>query len=287
VSREHGTRACYIFGPDSGGDRGRGCRCRPCAKANRDAENQRTRLIAYGQWKPYVDAGPAREHLRVLAGSGIGWKRAATLSGVSTGSVSKLLYGGPGDRPPARRIRPETEAAILAVRPSPELLTDGGRTDATGTRRRVRALVARGWSQAKIAARLGMQPGNFGDVVYRRPMVTAATARAVERLYAELWDQAPPESSHREKIAASRARNYAAERGWPPPAAWDDIDDPQARPADGWRRAAPLSDADLAAEARDLEELGLDRDGAAKRIGVTRNKITRALRVNPGESDAA
>jgi transcriptional regulator with XRE-family HTH domain len=287
MSREHGTRACYIFGPDGGGDRGAGCRCRPCARANRDAENRRTRLIAYGQWKPYVDAGPAREHLRVLAASGIGWKRAAELSGVSTGSVSKLLYGGPGDRPPARRIRPETEAAIPAVRPSPELLTDGGRTDATGTRRRVQALVARGWSQAKIAARIGMLPGNFGDIVYRRPAVTAATARAVEKLYAELWDQAPPESSHREKIAANRARNYAAERGWPPPAAWDDIDDPRARPADGWQRAAGLSVAELAAEARDLEELGLDRGEAARRIGVTSSRLAGALRVNPGESDAA
>lgn len=235
--RDHGTRARYVFGAE-GGDRANGCRCAPCSRANRDAENERNKQIAYGRWKPYVDAGPARDHLRALSEGGVGWKRAAALAGVSTGCVSKILWGRPGaGGPPTRRIRPETEAAILAVRPGPAALAKSAPVDSTGTRRRVQALVARGWSQSKLAARLGMQPGNFGEIVYRRPAVTAATARAVERLYAELWDQPPPEASHRDKIAASRARRYAAERGWPPPAAWDDeaIDNPRAKPS-GWRR---------------------------------------------------
>jgi transcriptional regulator with XRE-family HTH domain len=287
VSRVHGTKACYVFGPDGGGDRTRGCRCEACRKANRSSENERNRQIAYGRWQPYTDAEPVREHLRVLAAAGMGWKRAAALSGVSTGAVSKLLYGGPGDRPPTRRVRPATAAAILAVRPALDTLAGGAETDATGTLRRVRALVARGWSQARIARQLGVGPANLGDMLYRRQAVTAATARAVRDLYARLEQQAPPEGTHREKIAASRARNYAAERGWPPPLAWDAIDDPRALPADGWRRDARLSAADLAAEARDLEGLGLDRDEIAKRLGVTRNRVGRALRPDAEESDAA
>jgi hypothetical protein len=288
--REHGTRACYVFGPEGGSDRSRGCRCTPCAKANRASENERNRLIAYGRWTPYVDAAPARDHLRLLAASGIGWKRAAMLAGVSTGSVSKILYGGPGERPPSQRIRPETEAAILAVNPSPAFLADGAPVDATGTRRRIQALVACGWSQARLAVRLGMLPSNFGELVYRRPAVTAATARATERLYAELWDQGPPESSHREKIAASRARRYAAARGWPPPAAWDCIDDPQAVPAEGWQRGTEtvrLPGAELAAEARELEELGLTRQETAARLGVVPASLARAMSRHPEVSDAA
>jgi hypothetical protein len=74
----------------------------------------RERQILYGRWQPYVDAGPARQHLRTLAAAGIGWRRAARLSAVSTGAVSKILYGGPGQRPPSQRIRPQTAAAILA-----------------------------------------------------------------------------------------------------------------------------------------------------------------------------
>jgi transcriptional regulator with XRE-family HTH domain len=289
-AREHGTRACYVFGPDGGSDRSRGCRCRPCAGANRAAENERNRQIAYGRWEPYVDAGPAREHLGVLAASGIGWKRAAMLAGVSTSVVSKILYGGPGSRPPARRIRPETEAAILAVSPSPALLAGKAPVDATGTRRRMQALVACGWSQAKLAARLGVLPGNFGDMIYRRPMVTAATARAAEKLYGELWDKPPPESSHREKIAASRARRYAAARGWPPPLAWDDIDDPQASPAEGWQRGAgaePPRGAELAAEARELEDLGLTRQEVARRLGVAPASLARAMSRHPEAGEAA
>ena len=289
-AREHGTRACYVFGPDGGSDRSRGCRCGPCARANRAAENERTRLIAYGRWEPYVDAGPTREHLRALGEAGIGWRRAATLAGVSTGSVSKILYGGPGGRPPAQRVRPETEAAILAVYPAPALLAGRAPVDATGTRRRMQALVACGWSQARLAARLGVLPSNFGDVMYRRPTVTAATARAAERIYDELWDKAPPESAHREKIAASRARRYAAARGWAPPLAWDNIDDPQALPAEGWQRepgAGRPRGAGLAAEARELEELGLTREEVARRLGVVPASLARAMARHPEAGEAA
>ena len=287
AGREHGTRACYVLGVGPG--KGPGCRCGACTAANRESGDRRTRLIAYGRWQPYVDAGPAREHLKTLGAAGVGLKQAAKRAGVSSRTVAKILYGGPDGRPPTRRIRPETEAAILGVHPTLDALADCAVTDATGTRRRIQALVARGWSQARIAARLGMQPGNFGELIYRRPMVTAATARAVAAVYAEWQDQAPPEETHRQKIAASRARRYAADRGWPPPAAWDEIDDPQAGPAGGWQRADQLSGADLAAEARDLGELGLSRREAAQRLGVPARRLGWALRLNQdqGAGDAA
>jgi transcriptional regulator with XRE-family HTH domain len=238
----------------------------------------------YGRWQPYVDAGPAREHVRMLGRCGIGLKRAAELAGVSTGSMSKLLYGGPGERPPSRRIRPETEAAILAVRPSLDLLGASVPVDATGTQRRLKALVAIGWSQARLSARLGMLQSNFGVIMYRRTHVTAATARAVAALYDELWDQAPPQSGHREKIAANRARNYARARKWAPPAAWDDdrIGDPSAGPAQEWRRPARLGSAGLAAEYRELAALGYTRTLAAERLGVSRAALEKALERSRG-----
>ena len=79
AGRLHGTRARYVLGPGPGP--GPGCRCADCRAANRAAENQRTRLIAYGQWQPYVDADQARAHVRRLAVQGIGWKRTAALAG--------------------------------------------------------------------------------------------------------------------------------------------------------------------------------------------------------------
>lgn len=278
MSREHGTRARYVAGPGENGEPGSGCRCARCVQANREWASHRARMRLYGRWQPYVDAGPAREHVRLLGECGIGWKQVVKLSGVSAGSVSKLLYGGPGDRPPARRIRAVTEAAILAVVPSPGCLADRALAAGIATRRRLQALVALGYPKAQLAARLGMLPSNFGDVM-ERGQVTAATERAVAALYDELWDQIPPETTHREKLSASRARNYAAARGWALPQQWDDdtIGDPEAVPAERRQRTGPPRGADLIAEAAELFGFGLDRNQAAERLGVTVNALNCAL----------
>jgi DNA-binding NarL/FixJ family response regulator len=217
----------------------------------------------------------------VLAGAGIGWKRAAQLAGISTGAMSKLLYGGPGDRPPSQRIRPQTAAAILAVRPSPAALAPTALADATGTHRRIQALVACGWSQARIGRRLGMSPGNFGAMM-RREQVTAGTAAAIRRLYDELWNRRPPQDEWREKIAAARSRNYARAHGWAPPLAWDDdrIDQPDAQPAEGWQRPARTkrTAAELAEDAADVIAQGHTTAQAAERLGVTTSTVQHAFR---------
>ena len=279
-TRAHGTRARYVHGPGPGS--GPGCRCGDCRAANRAAESGRERQILYGRWQPYVNAGPAREHLRALAEAGIGWKRAAKLAAVSTGAVSKILYGGPGTRPPSRRVRAQTAAAILAVRPSPGQLAPGALTDNTGARRRLQALVTTGWSQARLGRELGMTPANFGSMM-RGDQVTAATARAVGELYDRLWNQPPPEHDAHARIAASRARNYARARNWAPPLAWDDdqIDLPDGSPAEGWQRPARTTrrGAELAEDAEELfRREGYTREQAAGRLGVSPAALEAALR---------
>jgi predicted transcriptional regulator len=277
-TRPHGTRARYVLGPGPG--TGPGCRCDACRAANRAEASWRNRQILYGRWQPYVDAQPVREHLRRLATAGIGWRRAAGLARVSTGAVSRILYGGPGERPPSQRARPHTAAAILAVTPSPGQLAPGALTDSTGSRRRLQALVATGWSQARLARELGLTAANFGAMM-RCDHVTAGTARAVSDLYDQLWDQPPPEHDQRTRIAASRARRYAAERGWAPPLAWDDdlIDNPAAGPAEGWQRPARRRSADLAEEAQELfGREGYTREHAAARLGVAPSTLDMALR---------
>lgn len=277
TGRGHGTRNRYVWGPDEHDVPGHGCHCTRCTRANRAADNHRTRMLLYGTWQPYVNAGPAREHVQMLSRAGIGWRRVAALAGVSTGMISQLLYGGPGGRPPSRRIRPRTAAAILAVQPGVTVLALRALIAAHGTHRRLQALVAIGWSQNQLAIRLGMALRNFCRLM-RSGQVTVVTARAVTVLYDELWDQPAPEAEHREKIAASRARNYARARAWAPPAAWDDdeIDDPAARPAEGWERSARRSTAAVVEEAQELETLGHTREQAAARLGVTRAALDQA-----------
>lgn len=220
--REHGTRAKYVVEK---------CRCGPCKQANRQEDNHRARMEAYGRWQPYVDAEPVRQHVKALQAYGLGWKRIAVLAGVSNGAMSKLLYGLPAKgRGPSKGVRPETAAKILAVEATPANLGGSTSVDAIGTRRRLQALVAGGWPQAQLARRLVMEPGNFG-LLLREERVYAATARAVTALYEELW-RADPAAHGVHPQGISRARNQARANGWAPVGAWDDdhIDDPQAHP---------------------------------------------------------
>lgn len=232
MSREHGTRERYVRGPGERDEPGTPCRCTECRRANADEQRHVYRMRAYGQWKPYVDAGPARQHIRFLARHGIKPKRAAELAGIPPQHVAYLLNGRPRQgRPPALRIRAATAEAILAVRPDPALLKDAARVDATGTRRRLQALAALGWTQAKLAARLGMDASNI-SIAIRATGVRADTARKVAALYEQAWDQPPPAVTPKEHAAAAKARENARARGWLPPMAWDDdeIDNPGVKP---------------------------------------------------------
>lgn len=284
--REHGTRLRYAWGPSQDGQRGRGCRCADCTEANRADHAHRERMIAYGRWQPFVDAGPAREHIRALGAAGIGWRRAAELAGLSASAVGLLLYGRPGrdGQPPSRRIRPETEQKILAVRPGLETLGGGAVVDATGARRRLQALVAAGHSQARLGERLGITPSNMSTVM-SSDRLTAGTVRAVRDLYDEMWNVPPDESGHRSKGSASRARNYARERGWAPALAWDEeeIDKPDGKPAEGWRPTGRTSvpAAALAENAEFVREHDDYRQATnaqvAERLGVSRERLEKAL----------
>jgi transcriptional regulator with XRE-family HTH domain len=266
---EHGTRAGY---------RG-GCRCEPCRRADREYARRRYRLKAYGQWQPFTDAAPVREHVRRLMSLGIGAARVGDLAKVPHSSVGRLLYGRPGHgEPPSRRVRTAAAQRLLAVRFSEASLAPGVAVDAAGTRRRLRALVAVGWSGRALAARLAMEPAHLSRILRDRPTVSGATARRVRELYDELWDQPPPQSTRGERISAAKSRAHAVRRGWPPPLAWDDdtIEQPEASPQP-WRRPSGGRSLDLAAEAAELAAWGYTRSQAAERIGVSRNTLDKAI----------
>ncbi len=97
--------------------------------------------------------------------------------------------------------------------------------DATGTRRRIHALMALGWRRKDLAARLGVTLQAV-QAWTRGAHVHVETRDRVITVYEAL-------SGTRGPSALSRRR--AAERGWAPPLAWDDttIDNPHATPAWG------------------------------------------------------
>jgi len=270
----HGTYVCYVIDQ---------CRCRPCRDANRVYEQNRTRQRAYGKTS-YVDAEPARTHIETLMAAGMGLKRIVAVSTISQGLLWKLIYGKrrpDGTRVPSKRIRNTTEQTILAIRPD---LAGGARIDSTGTARRIQALVACGWSQSKIAARLGILRSNFTDLAQGRTQVSVAHAKAVAELYDQLWDQAPPHTNQRERIAYSRSVRYAANAGWVVPLAWDEdtIDDPNAAPdlgeqtkVNGRPERFSIEDIDFI-----LDNDPLTLDQLAERLHVGRDTIEHRLARN-------
>lgn len=197
---------------------------------NRHYETHRTRMIAYGRWEPkFVPADGAREHYQALLDAGMHRNQIARLAGIKTCQLDNLIRPRKdrGDEP-AKRVLHTTRDRLLAL-PVPaghevwRYASDGAHVDGTGSARRLQALVAIGWPQAHLGARLGVTPSNMTRPVYGGGQVTAGLARRVAALFDEL--QLTPGPSGRARLRAER-------NGWVAPLAWDEdtIDDPTAEP---------------------------------------------------------
>lgn len=241
--RRHGTRTRYVNGPDQDDRPGKGCRCSECRAANTEHENRVYRLKAYGQWRPYVNAEPVRQHILDLGRRGLVPKRVAELAGVSVPTVARIVYGEPWKNSPApQRIRSATAVAILAVTSGTP--RRGTPIDGTGTRRRLQALVAAGWTLTNLAQQYGLDRSSLAVWIHA-DNVWAGTAGKVRDLYYAAWDVTPPLASAQARGASEKAKAWARSSGWPPPAAWDDdlIDLPGAELAVALReRAEAMTD---------------------------------------------
>jgi hypothetical protein len=188
---------------------------------------RRAVLIDRGQWQPWADAAPVREHVRTLMAAGVGRSQIAARAQVPDRTVCRLLYEG------QQKIRPAAAEKIMRVTGSEQPI-GACLAAATGTMRRLQALAVLGWSPRLLAAELGMHTSAVRLVRDgERARIRSATAEAVTALYAKLWDRPPPEATGPERIAATKTRDHARHREWVPPMAWDDdtIDDPAGRPA--------------------------------------------------------
>lgn len=255
----HGTRTAYVVDK---------CRCRPCMDASTTVQSQRNKDIAYGRHDTgRVDAEPVRAHVNYLSENGISLKQLAKLSGVSNSTVCTLMYGRT-DRghKPYPRVHKSTADRILAVRPELENMASGRTIDATGTVRRLRSLVAIGWSQARIGKQLGVAPGNTTKLL-NADVVSVRRAQQVKALYDRAWNRPQTGTDWHAKAAATRARNMAAARGWVSPLAWDDdtIDDPASVPDTGDK---PQKQEALAENVEFMVTTGASRDEIAHRIGA-------------------
>lgn len=250
------------------------CRCLPCMDAWRDYAANVRRQQAYGTWRPLVDADPIRAHVRGLQAEGVGIARIAHLAGVTHSTISRLLYSR-GGKPPLKTMRRANAERILAIRPTLAAHADGSTVDATGTRRRIQALIAIGFTHKALAPHLGVHPMYVGNLV-QQSTVTARHARSATRVYDLLWNADPAEHGVRPSSVA-RSRNLAARNGWPPPLAWDDdtIDDPAAVPDTG---ADQQRKGDTEAEIAWLLRSGeTSIEVIAARVGIEEDSVRTAI----------
>jgi len=270
VTHEHGAYAAYVLDK---------CRCDPCREANRVHSAARRRQLMYGRdW--LTDAAPVREHILELGHQGMGWKTVAAAAGISASTVNNVLYGRyrndptrPDHRPAALRVNRTAAAKLLSVRLE---LAEHTPVDATGTLRRLRALVTLGWSISELGRRLDKTPSNMHTMIWS-PQVLEVTRRRVAALYDELWDAPPVTTTKEQRQSASRARNYAAAHRWAPPLAWDDdtIDDPDAAP-EGMSAVRPLS---IHEQVVELLEIGYSVTELPSRVGARNlNAVIGAIR---------
>lgn len=89
--------------------------------------------------------------------------------------------------------------------------------------RRIQGLRALGWSVPIIAERCGMNERSMYNIG-RREMMYGYLFEAIDRVFREMSMTVPQGPLvHRNRIQAAR-------KGWAPPLAWDDIDDPSETP---------------------------------------------------------
>ncbi|MBU8834152.1 hypothetical protein [Mycolicibacterium goodii] len=189
----------------------------------------RTRQVAYGRWTPmYVDATPTRDHLEALIAMNLSFAAIGNLTGIAK-DVLRGIVNGRGGYPPVEKVHRKTQERVLAVpvptmREAYKLMLPRAQVDITGTRRRLRALMAIGYVQADLCDRIsGSTFGNRQLWSDRCNYTNAGIAARVVELFDEL---------HLTPGPSDRARRWAAKRGWDHPLAWDEdtIDDPNAEP---------------------------------------------------------
>lgn len=192
----------------------------------------RSREMAYGRWESdRVDPGPVREHVAALKAAGVSYRQLVKLSGVSRSALCTLLYGKPG-RPPAVWVAKATADRLLAVaipETAAAVAADHDLVPALGAKRRLRALIAAGWTRTHLAAELGTTPSTLVMILHHQEQVTARRHRQIAALFNRLQLEPGP---------SVYARAYGKKRRWPLPMQWDEeaLDDPAAVPAPRSRR---------------------------------------------------
>lgn len=258
MSHSHGTTTAYQRDK---------CRCEPCELAYLRYQ-KRWRLDRSRGIARTIPADVVRAHLHRLMGSGMTTGHIAAAAGLRSHRVVWRLLNGDRDFVQRRVAEP-----ILAV--APETLPHRADPESEvfvpvePTRRRIRALMALGWTHADMRAHSGVHTAVL--LSSRSPRVTWRNHNRVVEMYDALSMTPGP---------SQRTASRAARLGYLPPLAWDDDSIDR---ADGW--------ADAGGDPVDVDPVVVERlvaspDVIWRSIGATRQERIEAAERIPNRSDA-
>lgn len=173
-------------------------------------------------------------------------------------TVVKRILGG------KQKIQRITEARVFAI-PMPDFChpTRSIYVPAIGTRRRLQALMAFGWSTAAIGRELGVTQSMVSSIG-QREFISGKSAATVAAVFDRLQMTPGP---------SVKARQMAACKGWVPPFAWDEdaIDNPAASPLTGGRKVK------FDEKYTELCDLGFSQQEIAARMGISEKSLIRQV----------
>lgn len=146
-----------------------------------------------------------------------------------------------------------------------------------GVTRRLQALQAIGWSKNQIARATGLNPVTIQKVTNDDDsFIHSSTVARIVATYKKLSDVQPPQRNPDQIRQVTLLRHGAQQRGYAPPAAWDNIDiDDQPH---GLRPSRDIRRPELIEDALMLLRAGVNPDDVAARCGVSAASLARRLR---------
>ncbi len=141
-----------------------------------------------------------------------------------------------------------------------------------GIQRRVRALYALGWNAANISEAGGPSALSIYHWLDCEPRYARHEfALKALKVYAKLSGQPAPADTPHRRSARTKSLRLATERGWAPPLAWDDIDDPSEVPSTGPKARRRIGD--MLDEFHFLVSTGESPERAALRVGASLSSL--------------
>lgn len=152
-------------------------------------------------------------------------------------------------------------------------------TTARGTVRRMQALAAEGWGTPQIARASGLRSAHIYRLQTATPLdkpMLRTTAAKHAAMYEQLGALPPPTGPY-----AKRSRTRAAQHGWVPGLAWNNIDLDEQPSAAGQRgpkhgaKGGQPTDPHTIERIRELAAAGLSHAEIGQRIGKSRGSVSK------------